>query len=53
MTDEEEADAGGERIADLVAAGRWDDAIKILEELIAEIKRRKNAKKHAERNGGE
>jgi hypothetical protein len=51
MTDEEEADAWTDRIMELLAAGRWEDAIKVLEELAAEIERRKNAKKHA--NGDE
>jgi hypothetical protein len=36
-----EAEAWGDRIADLVAAGRYEEAIKVIEELIAEIERRK------------
>jgi hypothetical protein len=53
MTVEEEADYWTDRIVALIAVERWEDAIKVLDELSVELERRKNAKKHPERNGGE
>jgi len=41
IVEEIDAEAWGDRIADLVAVGRYEEAIKALEELIAEIERRK------------
>ena len=51
MTVEEEADYWADRIVELIGAGRWKDAIKVLEQLAAEIEQRKKAKKHANGNG--